>query len=112
MTPLTPVAVVVAGAGALALFGLLLATWRSGRRRGRTAVLRTQRLTRAGTAAGRAVLAAALIVAVQWAVLLRTEDRLVTAVALGLPALLAGATVARLLSLPTRVRAAAREVRR
>lgn len=90
---LDPVLVVVV---ALAALGLLVA-FRSGARGGYRAARHTQEVTRMGGNLGRALGTTALIVAIQWAVVSFTDPR-AWGVALGLPALFAGAAVARMFS--------------
>ena len=73
--------------------GLALVSW---------AMLAASRMSAAGptgtgNAASRALLTAGLIVGVQWSVIGPTGPKVVSALVLGLPAFLAGATVARLL---------------
>lgn len=89
-----PVLVVVA-----ALAGLgVLAAFRGGARGGYRAARRTQEVTRMGGNLLRALGTAAVIVAIQWVVVLVTSDPRAWAVALGVPALFAGAAIARMFS--------------
>lgn len=73
----------------------LLIVWASGRRSGRKSVKAIREVTRAGGTVVRSVVAGAVIVGLQWLVL-RFGGSTATWVALGVPALLAGVTVARL----------------
>ena len=83
----------------LALAGLgVLVAFRSGARSGHRIARHTQEVTRMGGNLTRALGTAAVIVAVQWAVMLFTSDPRAWAVALGVPALFAGAAIARLSS--------------
>jgi len=96
MTPtsVTPVLVVV-----LALAGLgVLAAFRSGARSAYTLARHTQEVTRMGGNLTRALGTTAVIVAMQWAVVSFTSDPRAWGVALGVPALFAGASIARLFS--------------
>ena len=94
-TPVIPVLVVV-----LALAGLgVLAAFRSGARNAYQVARHTQEVTRMGGNLARALGTAAVIVAVQWAVVLFTSDPRAWGVALGVPALFAGAAIARLFSI-------------
>lgn len=91
--------------GLLVLAGIVLVSvFGSGARTGRKAERATREITRIGGNAGRALLVAALIVGVQWAVITWAPYPIALAVALGLPALFAGTTVARLLAVTTVVR--------
>jgi hypothetical protein len=84
---------------ALALAGLgMLAAFRSGARSGHRLARHSQEVTRMGGNLLRALSTAAFIVAVQWAVVLFTTDPRAWAVALGVPALFAGAAIARMFS--------------
>jgi hypothetical protein len=84
---------------ALALAGLgILAAFRSGARSGHHLARHSQEVTRMGGNLLRALGTAAFIVAVQWAVVLFTTDPRAWAVALGVPALFAGAAIARMFS--------------
>jgi hypothetical protein len=91
---LDPVLVVVV---ALAALGLL-AAFRSGARGGYRAARQAQEVTRMGGNLGRALGTTALIVAIQWAVVSFTTDPRAWGIALGLPALFAGAAIARMFS--------------
>jgi hypothetical protein len=84
---------------ALALAGLgMLAAFRSGARSGHRLARHSQEVTRMGGNLLRALGTAAFIVAGQWAVVLFTTDPRAWAVALGVPALFAGAAIARMFS--------------
>jgi hypothetical protein len=95
MTPsVVPVLVVV-----VALAGLgVLAAFRSGARSAYRVARHTQEVTRMGGNLTRALGTTAVIVAMQWAVVSLTSDPRAWGVALGVPALFAGATIARLFS--------------
>jgi hypothetical protein len=83
----------------LALAGLgILAAFRSGARSGHRLARRSQEVTRMGGTLARALGIATVIVAVQWAVVLVSSDARAWAVALGVPALFAGAAIARMFS--------------
>lgn len=73
----------------------LLTVFASGRRSGRRSVKGVREITRAGGTAMRSVVIGAVIVGVQWLVL-RFGGTTAVLVALAVPALLAGVTVARL----------------
>jgi hypothetical protein len=89
-----PVLVVV-----LALAGLgVLAAFRTGARSGHQLARHTQEVTRMGGNLVRALGTAAVIVGMQWAVVFFTSDPRAWGVALGVPALFAGAAIARLFS--------------
>jgi hypothetical protein len=93
-TSVVPVLVVVA-----ALAGLgVLAAFRSGARSAYRVTRHTQEVTRMGGNLVRALGTSAVIVAVQWAVVSFTSDPRAWGVALGVPALFAGAAIARLFS--------------
>jgi hypothetical protein len=96
MTPtsVTPVLVVV-----VALAGLgVLAAFRSGARSAYQVARHTQEVTRMGGNLTRALGTTAVIVAMQWAVVSLTSDPRAWGVALGVPGLFAGASIARLFS--------------
>lgn len=96
MTPtsVAPVLVVV-----VALAGLgVLAAFRGGARSGYRVARHTQEVTRMGGNLTRALGTTVVIVAVQWAVVSFTSDPRAWGVALGVPALFAGAAIARLFS--------------
>src|SRR5437660_8429024 len=82
---------VVAGVGVLAAF-------RSGARSAYRVARRTQEVTRMGGNLARALSSTAVIVGVQWAVVSLTTDPRAWGVALGVPALFAGAAIARMFS--------------
>ena len=83
----------------LALAGLgVLAAFRSGARSGHRLARHTHEVTRMGGNLARALGTAAVIVGVQWAVVSFTSDARAWALALGVPALFAGAAIARLFS--------------
>jgi hypothetical protein len=83
--------------GGLALVGLF-AVWNSGRKSVRKAHKGVREVTRMTGNALRTLLVAGLIVAVQWAVITWWHNPTVLAIALIVPALFAGAAVARLLA--------------
>lgn len=82
---------------ALAGLGALYA-FRSGARGAYRVARQTQEVTRMSGNLGRALATGAVIVAAQWAVVSWTTDPRAWAVALGVPALFAGASVARMFS--------------
>jgi hypothetical protein len=83
----------------LALAGLgVLAAFRVGARSGHRLARHSQEVTRMSGNLLRALSTSAVIVAVQWAVVFFTSDPRAWAVALGVPALFAGASIARLFS--------------
>jgi protein-S-isoprenylcysteine O-methyltransferase Ste14 len=93
-TPGSAVLVVV-----LALAGLgVLTAFRSGARSGHRIARHSQEVTRMGGNLLRALSTSAVIVAVQWAVVFFTSDPRAWGVVLGVPALFAGAAIARLFS--------------
>jgi hypothetical protein len=93
-TSVVPVLVVVA-----ALAGLgVLAAFRSGARSAYRVARHTQEVTRMGGNLVRALGTSVVIVAVQWGVVSFTSDPRAWGVALGVPALFAGAAIARLFS--------------
>jgi hypothetical protein len=81
----------------LAMIGLF-ATWRSGRKSALKARKGVREVTRMTGNAVRTILTAALIVGVQWAVVAWWHNTTALAIALIVPALFAGAAVARLLA--------------
>jgi hypothetical protein len=92
----TPGAVLVV---VVALAGLgVLAAFRSGARSAYKVARHTQEVTRMGGNLARALGTAVVIVGVQWAVVLFTTDPRAWGVVLGVPALFAGAAIARLFS--------------
>ncbi len=89
-----PVLIVV-----VALAGLgLLAAFRSGARGAYRVAQHSQEMTRMGGNLGRALGSTAVIVAIQWAVVSLSTDPRAWGVALGVPALFAGAAIARMFS--------------
>lgn len=93
-TPGSAVLIVV-----LALAGLgVLTAFRVGARSGHRLARHNQEVTRMGGNLLRALSTSAVIVAVQWTVVFFTTDPRAWAVALGVPALFAGASIARLFS--------------
>ena len=98
--------------GLLVLAGLgLISIWTSGARAGRKTERAVREVTRVGGTAVRTVITAAVLTGVQWATLSLTGDPVVWAVALGLPALFAGTTVARLLAVTEVIRTIPRHAR-
>jgi uncharacterized oligopeptide transporter (OPT) family protein len=89
--PVLVVVVAMAGLG-------LLAAFRSGARSAYKAGRRTQEVTRMGGNLGRALGTTVVIVGLQWAVVSLTTDPRAWGVALGVPALFAGAAIARMFS--------------
>jgi TRAP-type C4-dicarboxylate transport system permease large subunit len=83
--------------GALAVVGLF-ATWRSGRKSARKARKGVREVTRMTGNAIRTLLTAAVIVGIQWAVIAWWHNTTALTIALIVPALFAGAAVARLLA--------------
>jgi type IV secretory pathway VirB2 component (pilin) len=84
----------------LALAGLgVLAAFRSGARSGHRLARHSQEVTRMGGNLARALGIAAVIVIVQWTVILVTSDARAWGVVLGVPAVFAGAAIARMFSL-------------
>jgi hypothetical protein len=85
---------------ALALAGLgMLAAFRGGARSGHRLARHSQEVTRMGGNLLRALGTAGFIVAVQWAVVFFTSDARAWAMALGVPALFAGAAIAQMFSI-------------
>lgn len=83
----------------VAVVGLgILGAFRSGARSGHRLARHSQEVTRMGGNLARAVGTAAVIVAVQWTVVLFTSDARAWGVALGIPGLFAGAAIARMFS--------------
>ena len=83
--------VALAGLGALVAF-------RSGARSAYKVARHTQQVTRMGGNLGRALGIAVVIVGMQWAVVSLTTDPRAWGVAFGVPALFAGAAIARMFS--------------
>ncbi len=98
---LITVGVVLAGLDAVMV-------WSSGARAGRRSERAVREVTRMSGAVTRTVLAAGVITGAQWAVVSLTGSVTAWAVALGLPALFAGATVARLLAVTEVIRTTGR----
>ena len=96
--PLLVVLVALAGLGALVAF-------RSGARSAYRVARHTQQVTRMGGNLGRALGTAVVIVGVQWAVVSFTTDPRAWGVVLGVPALFAGAAIARMFSVTELVHA-------
>src|SRR3954451_8814921 len=95
--------------GLVVLAGLgLLAVFTSGAKAGRNSERAVREVTRIGGNAVRMVVTAVVVVGVQWVALAATSDPVVWAVVLGLPALFAGTTVARLLAVTEVVRTTGR----
>ena len=103
--PLLVVLVALAGLGALVAF-------RSGARGAYRVARQTQEVTRMGGNLGRALGTTVVIVGVQWAVVSFTTDWRAWGAALGVPALFAGAAIARLFSVTELVNSSSRGVRR
>ena len=89
--PLLVVLVMLAGLGALVAF-------RSGARSAYKVARHTQQITRMSGNLSRALGTAVVIVGVQWAVVSFTTDPRAWGVVLGVPALFAGAAIARMFS--------------
>jgi hypothetical protein len=89
--PVLVVLVALAGLGALVAF-------RSGARSAYKVARHTQQVTRMGGNLGRALGTAVVIVGVQWSVVSLTTDPRAWGVVFGVPALFAGATIARMFS--------------
>jgi uncharacterized oligopeptide transporter (OPT) family protein len=87
----------------LAGLGMLM-VWSSGARAGRRSERAVREVTRVSGALARTVVAAGVITGAQWAVVSLTGSPVAWAVALGLPALFAGATVSRLLAVTQVIR--------
>jgi hypothetical protein len=99
--------------GLFVLAGLgLLSVWTSGARTGRNAERAVREVTRLTGTAGRTLVTAAVIVGVQWAVIATTSNPIALGAALGVPALFAGVTVARLVAVTEVVRTVPRGGRR
>jgi hypothetical protein len=84
--------------GALALVGLF-SVWRSGRKTGRKARKGLREVTRMTGNTLRLVLATAVIAGLQWFVVLKIGNTTATWIALIVPALLAAATIVRLMAI-------------
>lgn len=98
LDPLLVLVVALAGLGTLAAF-------RSGARGAYKVARRSQEVTRMGGNLGRALGTTVVIVGIQWAVVSFTADPRAWGVALGVPALFAGAAVARMFSVTELVHA-------
>jgi hypothetical protein len=81
----------------LASVGVLTA-FRVGARSGHRLAKHSQEVTRMGGNLARALLTTAVIVTIRWAVLATTTDPRAWGVALGVPALVTGGVIARMLS--------------
>jgi TRAP-type C4-dicarboxylate transport system permease small subunit len=97
MNHLDPVVAVV---GVLALLGVL-AAFRSGARAGSKVARQTREVSRMGGTLTRALATGAVIVGVQWAVIVSTTDPRAWALTLGLPAVFAGSALARVFVVTT-----------
>jgi hypothetical protein len=93
----TDAPVVLAVLGVLAGVGVV-AAFRGGARSAYRVARHTQQVTRMGGNLARALGSGAVIVGVQWAVVSLTTDPRAWGVVLGVPALFAGAAIARLFS--------------
>jgi hypothetical protein len=81
--------------GVLAVFGLITVVT-SGRRATKRAAKGVREVTRMTSNAARTVVTAAVVTGVQWLIVTQTSDTTTILVTLGLPALFAGVSVARL----------------
>jgi hypothetical protein len=91
--------------GVLVLAGLgLISIWTSGARAGRKVERGVREVTHAAGTAMRAVVTALIVGGIQWVVLAHNGDPAIWAVVLGVPALCAGITVARLFAVTAVVR--------
>lgn len=100
--PLLVVLVALGGLGALVAF-------RSGARSGYKVARHSQQVTRMGGNPARAVATSVVIIGVQWAVLSFTTDPRAWGVVLGVPALFAGAAIARMFSVTELIHAPERK---
>ena len=100
--PLLVVLVALTGLGALVAF-------RSGARSGYRVARHSQQVTRMGGNLGRALGTSVVIVGAQWAVVRFTTDPRAWGVVFGVPALFAGAAIARLLSVTELIHAPERK---
>lgn len=100
--PLFVVLVALAGLGALVAF-------RSGARGGFRMARQSQHVTRMGGNLGRALGTTVVIVGVQWAVVSFTTDPRAWGVVFGVPALFAGAAIARMFSVTELIHAPERK---
>ncbi len=94
---LSPVEI-AAGVGVLLV---LFMVWRTGTRRAKAAAERARSGARFVSLAGRVLFNAALIVTVQWVVIVYATDRWLLLVVLGLPALFAAYALTRALTVTT-----------
>ncbi|WP_226361566.1 hypothetical protein [Pseudonocardia sp. ICBG1142] len=85
--------------GVLALLGVASLFTSGGGSRTSGADRSVRRVERMGGSAMRTLISTSVVVGIQWAVLAHSTDPRVWAVVLGVPALFAGATVARLLAI-------------
>ncbi len=87
------------------VFGLagcgLLYVWSAGAKTGRKVERQIRRVSRFGEVVSASVVAGVVIAGIQWAVIAHTTHPGVLAGVLGLPAVLAGATVGRLFTVTT-----------
>lgn len=90
----------VAGLGVLALVGVLVA-FRSGARTGSRVTRQSRQVSRMGATLTRSLLIGGVIAGVQWAVIVTTPDPVAWGVVLGVPAVLAGAALARVFVVTT-----------
>jgi hypothetical protein len=109
MNTLTINPAALAGIG-LALIGLL-AIWRGGRTSAARAAGQAHEVTRMGGTFLRTTVIATVIVGIQWAVVVHTDNPTTVALVLGIPALLAGITAARFMAV-TEVTEARKGIRR
>jgi hypothetical protein len=100
-----PIVLVVLGA--LAVVGLVAAAT-SGRRAAKRAVKGVREVNRMTAMAFRVLVAAGVITGIQWAIVSNANDIRVIVVTLAVPALLAGASVARMLAVTEVVHSARR----
>ena len=97
---LSPIDPLVLAVGVLALLGVLVA-FRTGARTGSRVAHRSRQVSRMGATLTRALLIGAVIAGVQVAVVTATRDPLAWGVVLGLPAVFAGAALARVFVVTT-----------
>jgi hypothetical protein len=93
--------------GVLTVLGAL-AAFASGRRAAKKAAKGVREVTRMTSMAFRTLVTAAVIVGVQWAIVSNATDTRVIVITLAVPALFAGASVARLLAVTEVVHSARR----
>ncbi|MFL6144339.1 MAG: hypothetical protein ACJ72N_21060 [Labedaea sp.] len=103
----TQVPTVLIVLGVLAVVGLL-AAFTSGRRAARQAVKGVREVSRMTGMAFRTLVTTAVITGVQWAIVTNAHDTRVIVITLAVPALFAGASVARLLAVTEVVHSARR----